>query len=86
MKNEPFAHVAVTGGALSVINDRYPYFAVSQMTEPDLQTSLLWWWLKQSKGIVEALMAGKTSVTRSRNFNVQLQERQSTERSNYHAS
>ena len=43
MKNEPFAPaaVAVTGGALSIIKDRYPYLAVSQMTEPDLQTSLL---------------------------------------------
>ena len=31
-------------------------------------------------------MAGKTSVTRSLNCHVQLQERQSTKRSNYHAS
>ena len=38
MRNELFAPVAVTNGALWVIKDRYPYLAVSQMTEPDLQT------------------------------------------------
>ena len=47
MRNEPFAPVAVTSGALSVIKDRYSYLAVSQMTEPDLQTYFLWWWLKR---------------------------------------
>ena len=41
MENEPFAPVAVTGGALSVIKDWYPYLPVSQMTEPDLQTYVI---------------------------------------------